>query len=366
MNFLHIISILIFANLGFGRSPEIEASKSLFPQFMLSQYYISRTAGELSSDQLQNGEISIFRYGFRSFPEKIIKKFLEESDDVVDARNKLGYSLSEVIEIWDNASTEEDKRIARERIGKTPSETADYLSTLSSVNNNERNRILEVEQKLLKYDSQSEELEVFLIVPYSVSMVENIFSRFDKWPRLHSSYRESKVLTDDDFKSLPEKFHNLKSDENSWYHFYRSKILQFEWSGVNYFQRLEENIPTNSIYKNLTTTETTVKRVVLRWDLSDIFDGDQDDPWDDDDELENPFENNEIDVSSGYLLLEEYVDTSGVVDQSKTMILLKNQFRIGDLTLSDTKEISENLRTKTMSDFVSVFLSNLRKELETK
>lgn len=349
MNFLHIISIFLFANLGFGDATEIQVSGSVFPQFMLSQYNKNRTAGELNSDQLENGEISIFRYGFRSFPERIIKIFLEESNDPAGTRNKLGYSLNEVNELWNNASTDEEKRIARERIGKTPNEVAHYLSGLSTISNEERYRILETEQKLLKYDSQTEELEVFLIVHYSISSVEQIFRQFDKWPKFHSSYRESKLLTKDDFKSLPERFHNLESDENNWYHFYRSKILQFEWSGVNYFHRLEEN-----------------GRILLRWNLSEIFDCTEDDFWDGEDENENPYINSGVEVSSGYLLLEEYVDESGVRDHNRTLILLKNQFRITDQTLSDTKEISENLRAKTMSDFISVFLNNLKREMEIK
>src|SRR3990167_679392 len=363
MNFIHIVSFLILANLGFAESHPIPASRSIFPQFMLSQYYLNRTAAELSAGRLENGEISIFRYLFRSYPERIINRLLEESDDIAGLRNKTGYSLAEVEAIGENAKSEEEKVHARELIGKTPQEVADDLSQKSTINNSERNRILETEQRLLHYDSQTETLEIFLIVPYSIEMVEEIYRQFHKWPKFHSSYRESRILTEDDFKSLPEKFHELKSDANTWYHYYRSKILQFEWSGVNKFQRFEEDIPIPVLYKNSAFSTVTVKRVVLRWELSELFDGSGDDPWDDEEGDENPFENNGVDVSSGYLLLEQYVNTDGTIDPNRTVVLLKYQFRITDLTLSDTKEIPESLRTKTMADFVSVFFTSLKNEI---
>lgn len=363
MNFIHIIALLFLAHLGFGESPEIPTPKSTFPQFMLSQYYLNRTAAELSTTRLENGEISIFRYLFRSFPEKIINKLLEEADDTEGLRRKIGYSLGEVNKIWEDAKTEEDKKSARALIGKTPQEVADDLAQQSTIKNSERNKILEADQRLLKYDSQAEEMDIFLIVPSPLERVEAIYRRFHQWPLFHSSYRESKVLTEDDFRRLPEKFRGLKSDNNNWYHYYRSKILQFEWKGVNKFQRFEENIPILLLYKNGASGGVTVKRVVLLWELCELFDGSDDDFWDDDAEEENPFENDGVTVSSGYLLLEQYVDTNGSVDPDRTIILLKNQFRIMDPTLSDTKEIPESLRTKTMSDFVDIFFTNLKKEI---
>ncbi|MFC2074903.1 hypothetical protein ACFLRA_01355 [Bdellovibrionota bacterium] len=410
---LTFLSILVFPLVSFGNASELPHSKSIFPDVLLFQYHSTWTASDWTLDDLMNGRgegeeknyLAFVRNDIRSVPETTIAKWAIELGSREEAVARFGYSLEEVTEIIQTELENSSEDEVRTSFGYTPEEIANKIVE-EQINRNETGQTLLTEEEqnslrselflsprflndssegessrsLIKVDPYSEDLEGLTVVAFPIDDVEEVFREFSRWKRYGSLYRRSLLLDSKrKFRGLSERIlrelgnRHLShlpegertpdaleewakdSENNTWYHFYKSSAINIDWSGVSKFQRTEQSIPINDLYPSCEET-TPVKRITLYYDLDPLFFPEQGEDF--------KYYNDVVEVSEGVVLFESFVrkneDGTCSIDPELTIAFLKSLLRV-----DDDRIINESERDKrnTMKTITVNFVAGLKRRL---